>query len=89
MIAMRKLSKVIGVSLLATLVSCQDNPSLERRIDGLEAAVDSLQKENEILRGVIAQRDSLIEKTYLDLEERIVVLENFADEQEWGIYNGK
>ena len=77
--------------LISMIVSCRagTTPSLDKRIRDLEAAVDSLQKENAVLRLHIAKQDSIEAKEYLELDERVVALENYADEQEWEIYDGR
>ena len=55
----------------------------------LESAVDSLRKENKELRSEIHLRDSINEQAKLDFEERIVYLENFVSDTEWGVYEGR
>ena len=78
---------ILSLGLVASCRTGSTTSTLDKRISNLEAAVDSLQKENALLHLHISQLESVETKAYLDLEERMVFLENFAAEQEWGLYD--
>ncbi len=80
---------ILSIWMVVSCRSGNTTSTLEKRLNDLEAVVDSLQKENALLRWTIAQQDSIENKAYLDLEERVVALENLADKQEWRIYEGR
>ncbi len=80
---------ILAITLMAGCQSHNSSSALESRVAMLESAVDSLHKENKELRSEIHLRDSINEQAILDFEERIVYLENFVSDTEWGVYEGR
>lgn len=80
---------ILAITLMAGCQSHNSSSALESRVVKLESDVDSLRKENIELRSAIHQKDSLNEQTIMDLEERIVYLETFISDTEWGVYEGR
>ena len=78
---------ILAITLMAGCQSHNSSSALE--VAMLESAVDSLRKENKELRSEIHLRDSINEQAILDFEERIVYLENFVSDTEWGVYEGR
>ena len=80
---------ILAIILMAGCQSHNSSSAPESRVAKLESAVDSLRKENKELRSEIHLRDSINEQAILDFEERIVYLENFVSDTEWGVYEGR
>ena len=80
---------ILSITLMAGCQSHNSFSALESKVAKLESAVDSLRKENKELRSEIHLRDSINEQAILDFEERIVYLENFVSDTEWGVYEGR